>query len=88
MGGSKTAAVYADNFTLYYTGEEGGPIKFKRGDVNGDDEVNVADVNALVDLILGGKATADDETLMRADVNTDAEINLADVNDLIGLILD
>lgn len=88
VGGSKTAAVYADNFTLYYTGEEGGPIKFKRGDVNGDDEVNVADVNALVDLILGGKATADDETLMRADVNTDAEINLADVNDLIGLILD
>lgn len=56
-----------------------------RGDVNGDGEVNVADVNAVIDIILGG--TADDNTSTRADVNGDDEVNIADVNTLIDLIL-
>ena len=54
-------------------------------DVNGDGEVNVADVNAVIDIILGG--TADDNTSTRADVNGDDEVNIADVNTLIDLIL-
>ena len=47
-------------------------------DVNGDGEINIADVNALIDIILGGN----DSTSL-ADVNGDGEINLADVNSLI-----
>ena len=59
--------------------------KYMLGDVNGDGEVNIADVNALIDIILGGAADA--ETRQRADVNGDSEINIADVNALIDIIL-
>jgi len=55
------------------------------GDVNGDGEVNVADVNSLISIILGGKVS--DDTMARADVNNDGEVNVADVNTLINLIL-
>ena len=51
------------------------------GDVNIDNEVNIADVNALIDLILAGRTTDP------ADVNGDGEVNIADVNALIDLIL-
>ena len=51
------------------------------GDVNNDNEVNIADVNALIDIILnGGSAT-------QADVNGDHEVNIADINALIDIIL-
>ena len=52
-----------------------------RGDVNVDSEVNIADVNALINGILGGNKTN------RMDVNGDGEINIADVNVLISIIL-
>ena len=82
---TKDKTTYVDSFTIYYTGEEGGPIPFITGDVNGDGEVNVADINAALDIILGG--AADDDTLTRADVNSDSEINIADINAIIDLIL-
>jgi hypothetical protein len=50
------------------------------GDVNGDGEVNIADVNAIIDVILGG------EKLPAADVNGDGEINVADVNAELDII--
>ena len=53
-----------------------------KGDVNNDGEVNIADVNAVIDLILGGSGSN-----ASADVNNDGEINIADVNALINLIL-
>jgi len=84
-GGNKNASTYVDNFTLYYTGAEGGPLEFITGDVNGDNEVNIADINATIDVILGGAADAD--TKKRADVNSDNEINIADINAIIDLIL-
>jgi hypothetical protein len=49
--------------------------------VNGDGEVNIADVNAVIDLILSGG------TNNNADVNGDGEVNIADVNALIDMIL-
>ena len=52
------------------------------GDVNRDLEVNIADVNAAIDIILGGN----DDTIA-ADVNGDGEINIADINALIDIIL-
>ena len=61
------------------------PQPFLKGDVNGDGEVNIADVNALTDIILG--ASADEATLVRADVNEDGEINIGDVNALMDIIL-
>lgn len=56
-----------------------------KGDVNGDGEVNIADVNALINIIMG--AEADSDTKVRADVNEDGEINIADINALIDIIL-
>ena len=52
------------------------------GDVNGDLEVNIADVNAAIDMILCGNGSS-----IAADVNGDGEINIADVNALIDIIL-
>lgn len=60
-------------------GDEPGPGIV--GDVNGDGEVNVADVNTLIDIILTGEVTP------AADVNGDGEVTVADVNALISLIL-
>ena len=51
------------------------------GDVNGDLEVNIADVNAVIKVILGGPS------IQTADVNNDDEINIADVNAIISVIL-
>ena len=82
---TRDKATYIDNFTLYYNGEEGGPIDDMIGDVNGDNEINVADINTVIDIILGGNA--DEDTLRRADVNGDKEINIADVNAIIVLTL-
>ena len=68
---------------MYFS--NGADSAFATGDVNGDGEVNVADVNTLVDIILGGEA--DDATIKRADVNGDGEVNLADINALTDIIL-
>lgn len=55
------------------------------GDVNNDGEVNIADINAIIDIILGNEVG--DETRERADVNGDGEINIADINRIIDIIL-
>lgn len=56
-----------------------------RGDVNADGEVNIADVDADIRIILGGQA--DEETMIRADVNNDKEINIVDIDEIIRIIL-
>lgn len=53
------------------------------GDVNGDGYVNIADVAALVNIILG-KAP---DTYNAADVNNDTKINIADIDELVGILL-
>ncbi len=55
------------------------------GDVNRDGEVNIADVNAVVDIILGGSPSA--TMIALADINQDGEVNIVDINDIIELIL-
>ena len=52
-----------------------------RCDVNGDGEVNIADVNPVIDAILRG--LNEDQF----DVNGDSEVNIADVNTIIDWIL-
>jgi hypothetical protein len=52
------------------------------GDVNLDFEVNIADVNAVIDMILCGNTSS-----AAADVNGDGEINIADINAVINIIL-
>lgn len=52
-----------------------------RPDVNRDGEVNIADVNFVINVILG------DYDLPEADVNEDREVNIADINAIIDVIL-
>ena len=85
VGGNKNASTYVDNFTIYYNGEEGGPMDYVPGDVNGDGEVNISDVNVVIDIILGGSVDAD--TMTRADVSGDGEVNIVDINAIIDIIL-
>ena len=55
--------------------------QFVPADVNHDGEVNIADVNAVIGVILTG-------TMMYSpDVNLDGEVNIADVNMIIDYIL-
>ena len=51
------------------------------GDVNGDSEVNIADVNEVINMILQGGYTP------AGDVNGDGEISISDVNAIIDIIL-
>ncbi len=53
------------------------------GDVNGDGKVNVSDVSALINMIMG--LTAMDQSA--ADVNGDGKVNVSDVSALINIIL-
>ncbi|MBQ6434100.1 MAG: BspA family leucine-rich repeat surface protein [Bacteroidaceae bacterium] len=57
---------------------------FLRGDVNGDGSVTIADVTALVNIILG-KSTAPESGV--ADVNADGGVTIADVTALVNIIL-
>ena len=61
------------------------PFSLRVGDVNGDAEINIADINALIDILLGGGA--DTDASKRADCNYDGEINIADINVLIDYLL-
>ena len=53
------------------------------GDVNGDGRVNVSDVSALINMILGLESMNQD----LADVNGDGRVNVSDVTALINIIL-
>ncbi len=58
---------------------------FIKGDVNGDGEVTIADVNMIIEIILGHRFS--DEIMNRADVNEDLEITIGDINAVIEIIL-
>lgn len=52
------------------------------GDINGDGVVDIADVNAVIDMVLGLKDNAPE-----ADVNGDGTVDVADMNAVINIIL-
>ena len=58
-------------------------IDIYTADINEDGEVNIADVNTLIDIILGGPDNSDGFS----DVNKDSEVNIADINAIINIIL-
>ena len=84
ISGSDRVNCYIDDIKLFYQ-DTWGPEIFV-GDVNLDGEVNIADVNFLINMILDNDH--DVERMQVADVNGDNEINISDVNMLISLITD
>ena len=87
--------VYYSSLDNYFVGDANGNIvknawvtisgnpTFLRGDVNGDGKVNVSDVTALINMILG--ITPMNQA--RGDVNGDSRVNVSDVTALINIIL-
>ena len=58
-----------------------GELSTLKGDVNGDGEVNIADINVIIDMILSSGFNPS------GDVNGDGEVNIADINAVIDIIL-
>ena len=56
-----------------------------KGDVDGDGKVDVADVNATINIILKTKTTSNYPG--QPDVNGDGKVDVADVNEIINIIL-
>lgn len=56
-----------------------------RGDANGDGEVNVTDIMAVANSILGIQMQIFDETA--ADVNRDGDVNVTDIMGIANIIL-
>ena len=61
------------------------PLIGIKGDVNGDGDVNISDVTALIDYLLSGNAS--NIQLGNADINTDGSVNISDVTALIDYLL-
>ena len=57
----------------------------KEGDVNGDNKVDVEDVNAIINLILELKDAGNYSG--NADLNGDGKVDVEDVNAVINIIL-
>ena len=53
-----------------------------QGDINGDDTVDIADVNAVINMMLGKAAQT-----AAGDINGDGSVDIADVNAVINLML-
>lgn len=54
---------------------------YDKADVNLDGEINIADINVVINVILGGNSQTN------TDVNGDGEVNIADINVVIDKIL-
>lgn len=79
--GNANRYCYLDNIKIFYS--ETWPPEPVEGDVNGDGEVNIADVNDIIDVILTGHSGR----AINADVDGNDEINIGDVNRIIAIIL-
>ena len=79
--GSNKVSCYLDDIKIIY--QSIWETEGVKGDVDLDGEVGIADVNAVIGIMLGG-STSDSNA---ADVNGDGEINIADANAIIDIIL-
>ena len=91
--GTRTAYVDS-NWKLYFSNDEsyacerivemGGEDDVPVGDINGDEVVTIADVTALVNIILGKPGAVSSSA---ADINGDGSVTIADVTSLVNIIL-
>ena len=79
--GSNKVSCYLDDVKIIY--QNIWELEGLKGDVDLDGEVGIADVNAVIGIMLGATPT----DVNAADVNGDGEINLADLNTIIDIIL-
>ena len=79
--GSEEAYMIANPWK-YFAYIKGITLDVGPSDVNGDGEVNIADINSVLNAIIN------DSYDERLDVNGDGEINIADINEVVQTILE
>ena len=79
VGSAATPKLFVD-----YVKIEQLPLSYTIGDVNDDSTITIADVTALVNVILGKDSNRKDHL---ADVNDDGAVTIADVTALVNIIL-
>ena len=62
-------------------------VTFERGDVNGDGEVNIGDVTALINCLLTDTQPDTDGQFNAADVDGSGFLSITDVTELINILL-
>ena len=78
--GSKEAYMAADYWKKFTNIVE---MDFNiKGDINGDESVDVSDITTLVNMVLDSSLSTN-----VADINSDGEVNLADITALVSIIL-
>ena len=70
-----------NGMAVYKITLDDGEVPGLPGDVNGDGNVNIGDINMVINMILAGNYSE------VADVNGDGAVNIGDINTLIGIIL-
>ena len=86
----KVQAIYTDQTTsemsnvMQVTLADG--ASWLRGDVNGDGSVDVADVNIIINIMLG-MDTADNYAGRACVTEGDTDVDVADVNEVINIML-
>ena len=81
-----------DNYSVKPSAELVGRLRHQilmlnKGDVNQDSFITIADVTALVNIILGKASSSTENVNNAADVNDDDAITIADVTALVNIIL-
>ena len=76
--------LYVTNTNMRKLGEFDEPVVIIRGDVDGNEKVNIDDVTELINVLLSGTEPANPEA---ADCYPDGKINIDDVTELINYLL-
>lgn len=81
----RVQAVYTDGTISAWSDRMRITLNGPAGDVNSDGEVNIADVNSIIGVMIAGNASR--RQVATSDVNGDGEVNLGDINMVIDKIL-
>ncbi len=81
----RVQTLYTDGALSPWSNRMRAMIAWKRGDVNHDNEITVADINMVINNIINGANSP--SVLAISDVNGDGEITVSDVNMIIDRIL-
>ena len=80
-----TTIALAEVQDMYFSNDGSTTPVYQKGDANMDGDLNIADVTALIDYLLGGDDSAID--LTAANVNEDGGVDIADATTLIDMLL-